>query len=157
MAGIIGPSILLFAAAFTAAGQTASSPPAGAPPATRLKAVVRDAKGRIVRNLEAPDFSVAEDGTAAPVLSAKFIDAKSGGPVRLTLIFDRMRGEPARLSREAAAVLLSLAGEDVRFSVWVIDRKLLLLRSSTADRKAVRAAVEAATGKVAPSDRKSVV
>ena len=151
MAGIIGPSILLFAAAFTAAGQTASSPPAGGPPATRLKAVVRDAKGRIVRNLEAPDFSVAEDGTAAILLSAKFIDAKNGGPVRLTLIFDRMRGEPARLSREAAAALLSLAGPDVRFSVWAIDRKLMLLRSWTADRKAVRAAVEAATGKVAPS------
>ncbi len=151
MAGIISPTILLFAAAFSAAGQPPDSPPAGAPPAQRLKAVVRDARNRIVRNLEARDFLVSEDGAAAPVLSAKLIDAGNGGPVRLTLIFDRMRGEPARLSREAAETTLSLAATDVRFSVWEIDRKLLLLQSSTLDRKAVRAAVAAATGKAAPS------
>jgi hypothetical protein len=53
MAGIIGPSILsLRRRIHGSAGQTASSPPAGAPPATRLKAVVRDAKGRIVRKFD---------------------------------------------------------------------------------------------------------
>jgi len=115
-----------------------------------LNVVVRDARGRIVRNLASSDFSITEDGTAAAVSSAKFVDARKGGPVRLTLIFDRMRGESARLSRISAQALVSLADANARFSVWAIDRKLLLLQSSTANHKAVNGAIQAATGKAAP-------
>jgi len=115
-----------------------------------LNVVVRDARGRIVRNLASSDFSITEDGTAAAVNSAKFMDARKGGPVRLTLIFDRMHGESARLSRMSAQALVSLADANARFSVWAIDRKLLLLQSSSANHKAVLGAVQAATGKAAP-------
>ena len=40
-------------------------------------------------------------------------------PVHVTLLFERMAGEPARLSRDAALALLSAAGAHVEFSLWV--------------------------------------
>ncbi|HEY1342904.1 MAG TPA: VWA domain-containing protein [Bryobacteraceae bacterium] len=112
----------------------------------RLRVLVRDARGHAVRDLEQPDFSLSEDGTNAPVRAVKLVDS---GPVHLGLIFDRMRGEPARLSKEAAIALLNLAPAATEFTVWQVDQKLTIVQPPTSDRKALKAAVEAATGKEA--------
>jgi hypothetical protein len=105
-----------------------------------LNVTVRDNRGRIVRGLEAPDFFVSEDGTDANVRSAHFVEGGKEA-VHLTLLFDRMRGEPARLSRAAAMDLLGAAGSNLEFAVWLVDQKLTALLPDTNDRKAVKLAV----------------
>src|SRR4051794_17979262 len=75
-------------------------------PDPHLNVVVRDNRGRLVRDLEPADFTVTEEGAAAAVRAARLVDATKE-PVHLTLLFDRMRGEPARLAKEAALEVLS--------------------------------------------------
>ena len=50
-----------------------------------VTAVVRDRKGRFVRDLERADFVVAESGRQKPILDFR---TESDGPVRLALLFD---------------------------------------------------------------------
>ena len=115
-----------------------------------LNVTVRDSRGHIVRGLEAPDFSVSQDGAAAQVSGAHFIEAGKD-PIHVTLLFDRMRGEPSRISRAAAMDLLAAGGANVEFSVWLVDQQLMALQPPSGDRKAVKLAVEAATGKNSPA------
>ncbi|HEX4347684.1 MAG TPA: VWA domain-containing protein [Vicinamibacterales bacterium] len=55
-----------------AAAQTLPTPP---PPLVHIDAVVTDAKGRVVKDLKADDFSVVEDGAIKSVDSIKFVSA----------------------------------------------------------------------------------
>jgi hypothetical protein len=105
MAGIIGPSILsLRRRIHGSAGQTASSPPTGAPPATRLKALVRDAKGRIVRKFD--------EDQAAGLYSKYLVSHRvQGQPTsvisafpRGTVFLDRKTGVVLRITQETSAV-----------------------------------------------------
>jgi VWFA-related protein len=127
--------------------QTAA-PAAPAPDGVHLDVVVRDGRGRNIRDLEPADFSVVEDGASARVSSVRFGDG-TREPVRVTLVFDRMRGEAARISRDAALALVSAASAQVSFSVWVIDRSPIPLRPFTIDHKSVKSAIETTTGKEA--------
>ena len=81
-----------------------------------------------------------------------FVDSGKD-PIHLTLLFDRMAGEPARLSRDAALDLLSTAGANVEVSVWLVDQKLVSLQAPTTDRRALKPAIDGATGKKAPDRR----
>src|SRR5215471_12331549 len=94
-----------------------------------LNVTVRDNRGRVMRGLEAPDFAVTVDGAPASVRNARFVETGKD-PIHLTLLFDHMSGEPARLSRGAALDLLSAAGPNVDFSIWFVDQKLESLHSS---------------------------
>src|SRR3970040_32642 len=73
-----------------------------------VTAVVRDRKGRFVRDLEQKDFTVEESGRQKPILDFR---AESDGPVKLALLFDisgSMRvASRAADARQAARHLLS--------------------------------------------------
>jgi VWFA-related protein len=109
-----------------------------------LDVVVRDSHSRIVRNLEAADFSVRENGAEAAIRTVQPADPKQKHLV--SLLFDHLGGEPARLAREAAMELLNAAAKsNVAFGVFESDPALRARQPFTADAKAVRRAIEQAT------------
>lgn len=140
-------AVLLFSLALPAMLR-AAAPGDPLPDGIHMDVVVRDGRGRNIRDLEPADFSVAEDDVSARVSSVRFGDG-TREPVHVTLVFDRMRGEAARISRDAALSLVAAASAQVSFSVWAIDQTPLPLRPFTADRKSVKSAIETATGKEA--------
>ena len=113
-----------------------------------MDVVARDRRGHIVRNLDAADFAIADGSAKLPVTGAKLV-AGSGGqqPRLISLVFQQMQGEPAEISRDAALALVAAGRGNVKFAVFLIDRKLSVLQSYTTDAKAVREAIEFATGK----------
>src|SRR5436190_15920023 len=139
MVGVVRSAVVLICSAFL-------SQAAAQPAEPSLNVTVRDSRGRVIRGLEAPDFAITEDGAPASVRSLRFVESGKD-PVHVTLLFDRMAGEPARLSRDAALELLSAAGAHVEFTLWAVDQKLTSLQASTSDRKILKFAIEGATGK----------
>jgi len=116
--------------------------------AVQLTIVVRDGHGRAVRDLAAADFTVTEDAAPVAVRSVRLVDVNTPDAAPLvSLVFDRMRGEPGRLAEEAAEKLLSSSAAGTVFSVWLIDENLALLQSFTPDRAAVKAAIRSAIAK----------
>src|SRR4051812_45758457 len=107
-----------------------------------LNVTVRDSRGRVVRGLEAPDFAVTEDGAPARLRAVRFVEGGKD-PVHVTLLFDHLAGEPARLSRDAALDLLGAAGANVEFSLWTVNEKLASVQAPTADRKTLKVAIDA--------------
>jgi VWFA-related protein len=93
------PSRLAPANQPAAAQPLADQPPAGQPPADQaltptfktkidlvsVTAVVRDSKGRVVRNLAQKDFEVYEKGKSRPIVDFKVSDQ---GPVSMAILFD---------------------------------------------------------------------
>ena len=118
-------------------------------PEAKVDVVVRDRHGRIVRDLEADDFAVTDGAAKLAVVGAKLVEGGGSGAARLvSLIFQRMSsGESAEISRDAALAIVAGARGSVDFAVFEIDKKLSVLQPFTRDPKAVRAAIEQATGK----------
>jgi VWFA-related protein len=111
----------------------------------QLSGVVRDRHGRFVRDLETADFTITQDGADVAIRSLRLIDTTAAPFV--TLIFDRLRGEPARLAEQAAEKLLTSSAANTVFSVWLIDDKLVLLQSFSTDRSTVKAMIRSAVSK----------
>ncbi len=141
---------------FLFAGFAADSPSIPDGPTMRLDIVVRDQHGRIVRNLEAPDFRLTEDGTAVPLVGARLVDGGSESGPLVTLLFDPIGSESAQAVRTAADELVAAAGRsNMQLAVYQVDQTLSLLQTFTEDRKAVRTAVQAITGKQRAGKRAS--
>ena len=162
-----------FALAFLALGAAPPDPqtpvfPAGADVVV-LDVVVRDRKGRTVRDLRPDEVTVFEDGVRQPVASFRLVAAASDGPdgtttaptepaagpgdsrhVNLvTVVFDQLGPEGRRIARQAGLSLLKLADRpDLRVSVFQVRESLRLVQQFTADRDALEAAVREATGQV---------
>jgi len=133
-----------------------------------LDVVVRDKKGRLVKDLSASDFEVSDDGAGQQLRSFRLVtgpDAappstepvKSGVPaaatvdplrqVRLvTLAFDRLGPDGRNNIRQAVTELLKAEmGPNVFFAVFSIDQRLSVLQQYTADKELVRKAVAKVT------------
>jgi VWFA-related protein len=99
-----------------------------------VTAVVRDRKGRFVRDLEKKDFVVAESGRQKPILDFR---AESDGPVRLALLFDvsgSMRvASRAVDARQAARHVLSALRPSDEAALFAFDTRLSLVRGFTSD------------------------
>jgi VWFA-related protein len=99
-----------------------------------VTAVVRDRKGRFVRDLEQGDFVVAESGRQKPILDFR---TESDGPVRLALLFDvsgSMRvASRAVDARQAAQHLLSALRATDEAALFSFDTRLSLVRGFTSD------------------------
>jgi Ca-activated chloride channel family protein len=124
------------------------------PPAAKFKssvdvvsvtAIVRDSKGRFVRDLSQKDFSVAEAGKSKQILDFR---AEADGPVSLGLLMDAsgsMRvGRKAVDADQAARHILSSLRPDDQAAIFSFDTKLDRVRDFTSD----IASLEAALGKV---------
>jgi VWFA-related protein len=139
----------------------------------RLDVVVKDKKGRPIRDLKASDFEVLEDGVPQKVESFRFV-IREGAPVKTDTKDDKVTGAPTgtsttpsparstptvtalvfdRLSPEARALArkagLSYAQEGMGSGgftgVFGIDQNLRTIQPFTEDTKLVQDAVERAT------------
>jgi VWFA-related protein len=121
-------------------------------PATRFRssvdlvsvaAVVRDHKGRFVKDLSQKDFEIVEAGQQRPILDFR---AELNGPVKLGLLLDisgSMRVGERTADAKAAAqhVFYSLSGRD-QAAVFTFDTMLSEAQPFTSDRGALSKALE---------------
>lgn len=129
-----------------------------------LDVVVRDRKGRPVRDLRPEELQVFEDGQRRELTSFRLVEgqaseervapsAASGlqpDPSRqvslVTMVFDKLM-DGRQLSQQAALDFLANNMErNVWVSVWTIDQRLYLRQEFTQDRYLLRQAVLKATG-----------
>jgi VWFA-related protein len=129
-----------------------------------LDVVVRDRKGRPVRDLRPEELQVFEDGQRRELTSFRLVEgqaseervapsAASGlqpDPRRqvslVTMVFDKLM-DGRQLSQQAALDFLANNMEsNVWVSVWTIDQRLYLRQEFTQDRYLLRQAILKATG-----------
>ena len=139
----------------------------------RLDVVVKDKKGRPIRDLKASDFEILEDGVPQRVESFRFVsretsqvnsESKDGkspdvpstttpAPVRRTtpavtaLVFDRLSPEARALARKAGLAYAQEGMATGGFTgVFGIDQALRTIQNFTDDAQLVKDAVESVTG-----------
>ena len=108
-----------------------------------VSAVVRDRKGRFVRDLNQKDFVVAEAGRPKPILDFR---AQSDGPVKLALLFDisgSMRiGTRAQDARAAAMHIVSALRATDQAAVFAFDTGIDRVHQFSSDFTSVLASFE---------------
>ena len=139
----------------------------------RLDVVVKDKKGRPIRDLKASDFEILEDGVAQKVESFRFVtreatattsdtkDNKSTGagptttstpgkrstPAVTALVFDRLSPEARSLAKKAGLAYAQEGMANGGFTgVFGIDQALRTVQNFTDDAQLVKNAVESVTG-----------
>jgi len=146
-------SIFGGALALTTAQPTAQEIPAqGTTPKFRssvdlvsVAAVVRDRKGRFVKDLSKKDFEIVEAGRRRPILDFR---AELNGPVKVALLLDisgSMRvGQRTADARQAANHVFSSLGGDDQAAVFTFDTGLDEVQTFTKNRSALGRALESA-------------
>ncbi|HEY3744345.1 MAG TPA: VWA domain-containing protein [Bryobacteraceae bacterium] len=174
-------SLLAGAAAYTfaavlARAQVPTKPPEHVIGATTqevmLDLVVRDKKGRLVRNLKPGEIEVFDDGASRKLRSFRAIGGtdpalasndqhataaeravsavkEALNPMReprlVTLVFDQLLPAQRPYAKQAALELLKSPAPDLLFAVFKIDQKLSLLETYTNDPERVKIGIERAT------------
>ncbi|HKX33343.1 MAG TPA: VWA domain-containing protein [Blastocatellia bacterium] len=138
-----------------------------------LDVVVRDKKGRQVKDLTAADFEVYEDGARQTIESFRLVGSdpgatgggnsargreataapaaareKSASPGVVALVFDRLAPEARALARKAATAYADDGSMANDFTgVFAIDLSFRTLQPYTSDPQLIRRAIETATSK----------
>ncbi|HBY63002.1 MAG TPA: hypothetical protein DEH78_24540, partial [Solibacterales bacterium] len=124
-----------------------------------LDVVVRDRKGKPVKDLTAADLEVIDNGAPQQIKSFRLVEGRESiekgaraalDPLRqlrlVTLVFERLGEDPRRLAKQAALDLIkSEQGQNVYYAVVVIDQQLFVLQEYSRDREKLKKAVELAT------------
>ncbi len=124
-----------------------------------LDLVVRDKKGKQVRDLDASSLEITDNGERQTITSFRLVDGKEAlskgastalDPLRqvhlVTLVFERLDSESRRRARQAAMDLLKAdLGQNTYYAVVAIDQRLSALQEFTNDRDKLRTAIELAT------------
>lgn len=109
-----------------------------------VAAVVRDRKGRFVRDLSRDDFMIVEGGKARTILD---FERQADGPVKLALLVDvsgSMRtGSKAVDARQAADHVFSGLRRGDQAAVFTFDSALRQVLDFTSDRRKLDAALDA--------------
>jgi VWFA-related protein len=136
--------------------------------------VVRDKKGRLVRDLKKADVEVLEDGAPQEILSVRLVDAGGGAraqageaptagaamaaaapeenPLYLAFLFDRLSPQARRTAHDAAIEWLQRPAAATRqVGVFRIDQRLETLSSFSNDTAAARQAVDLILGAASTS------
>lgn len=156
LTGILGIAFAVAGAHVVAAGapMPASQPAQQDSPTPRFRssvdvvsvaAVVRDRKGRFVKDLSRQDFEIVEAGQSKPILDFR---AELNGPVKLGLLLDisgSMRVGERTTDAKAAArhVFAGLASSD-QAAVYTFDTALSETQPFTSNRHELDAALESA-------------
>ena len=124
-----------------------------------LDVVVRDKKGKTVRDLEQSQVEVSDNGEPVKIVSFRLVEpageAKTGGatldPLRqlrlVTLVFENLGQDGRLLARQAALDLIKGGPEqNVYYSVFTISQRLSALQAFTNDRDLLKKAINRATG-----------
>jgi len=108
-----------------------------------VTAVVRDRKGRFVRDLERDDFVVAEAGQQRSILDFR---SEADGPVKLALLFDvsgSMRlGSKVVDARQAAEHFFSSLRPTDQAAIFAFDSRLGRVLDFTSDHAALSQAID---------------
>ena len=130
---------------------------------TVIDVVVRDKKGRLVKDLKESDFTVTDAGQTRPIKSFRIVEgteaiSASGGrteldPLRqlrlITLVFQGGDQNAKKLARDAALELIKAElAQNVYLSVMAIDHRLQAIQPFTNDRQLLRKAIARATASV---------
>src|SRR5581483_9787229 len=115
--------------------------------------VARDKKGNLIADLSPEELQITDDGKPVKIKDLRFIAgsaASKQGQAHLnrlvSLVFEHVGNESARLAREAAEEMLRTdPAANIDFAVLQVDHRLRLLQPWTTDRTLVRRAVDAAT------------
>jgi len=141
----------------------------------RLDVIVKDKKGRPIRDLKAADFEILEDGVPQKVESFRFV-TREAGPAEITkkqddkspdvvttapappkrsaptvtaLVFDRLSPEARSLARKAGLAYAQEGMASGGFTgVFGIDQSLRTVQTFTDNTQLIKDAVERATGTV---------
>ncbi len=126
-----------------------------------LDVVVRDKKGRLIKDLKPENFQILDNGEARPIKSFRLVEGTdavnpSGARLQLdplrqirliTLIFHGLDQNGRILCRDAAMTLIkSELGQNVYMSVLSIGHTLQAIQPFTNDRELLRKAINRATG-----------
>ncbi len=162
--------VLVFLMVATLAAPRAQEPSAQ-PPVVRtgttavvLDVVVRDRRGRPVRDVQPSELSVREDGVAREIRSFRLVErsveitvgpsspaasdlaAALRYPTLITFVFDHLTQNARELARRAA---LQFVSRELPANQWVavfgLEQRLRLAQPFTRDGAALRAAIERAT------------
>jgi VWFA-related protein len=130
---------------------------------TVLDVVVRDKKGRLVKDLKEGNFVINDNGETRPIKSFRIVEgtevvSSSGGraqldPLRqlrlITLVFQGGDSNAKKLARDAAMELIKdELAQNVYISVMAIDHRLQAIQSFTNDRALLKTAIARATASV---------
>jgi VWFA-related protein len=130
---------------------------------TVLDVVVRDKKGRLVKDLKESDFTVTDNGATRPIKSFRIVEGteainSSGGRMQLdplrqlrliTLVFQGGDNNSKKLARDAANELIKgELAQNVYIAVMAIDHKLQAIQPFTNDRELLRKGIARATASV---------
>ena len=127
--------------------------------------MVRDKKGRPVRDLKPEDIQITDEGAPQKIRGFRLVDgaapSEPEGPaasdrirqldpnhqIRLvTLVFDKLGNEARHMSKQAAMDLINAGQEqNLYYSVFSIDQRLSILQQFTNDKALLKHAVERAT------------
>ncbi|MEO8662713.1 MAG: VWA domain-containing protein [Bryobacteraceae bacterium] len=167
----------LLASAFAVPFFLLSQQPAAAPQAgstfkstsqeVALDLIVRDKKGKQIKDLQLNEIQVSDNGAAQQIKSFRLIGGgditavgqqpgaapaavRMADPQRqvrvVTFAFERLGSDGRNLARQAALELLKAeAGPNVYYAVFSIDQRLSILQQYTTDREAEKNAVIKAT------------
>jgi VWFA-related protein len=151
-----------------AAASPAQQPAAGGTPQAEFKTtteevvldvVVRDKKGKPIKDLTAADIQVKDDGVSQKITGFRLVEGReaieNGSKVPLdamrqirlvTLVFERL-GDSARLIAKKAAedLIKGDQAQNVFYSVIAIDTQLYVLQEFTTDKEALKKAITKAT------------
>jgi VWFA-related protein len=162
---------LATAMAGAAAAQTQASPPVQNPvikstsQEVLLDMIVRDKRGRPIRDLEQNDVELTDNGVVQKVTRFRLVEGEENlgkdavgsttgatalNPLRqvrlVTLAFERLGQDGRTLSRQAALDLLkNETGPNLYFGVFAIDQRLAVLQQYTSDKELVKKAILRAT------------
>jgi VWFA-related protein len=108
-----------------------------------VTAVVRDGKGRVVRNLQRKDFEIFEKGTSRPILEFK---ASDQGPISLAILFDvsgsmRMASNMEAGKRAVEFILSWVQPHADEIALFTFDRDLRQETPFTNDPEKVKTAL----------------
>ncbi len=131
-----------------------------------LDMIVRDKRGRPIRDLEAKDVELTDNGVPEKITRFRLVEgdeklSKDGAagsttgdtalnPLRqvrlVTLAFERLGQDGRNLARQAALDLLkNETGPNLYFGVFAIDQRLAVLQQYTSDKELVKKAIQRAT------------
>jgi len=110
-----------------------------------VAAVVRDRKGRFVKDLGKKDFEIVEAGQRRPILDFR---AELNGPVKVAVLLDisgsmRVGQRTVDAQQAATHIFSSLAGDD-QAAVFTFDTGLDEAQTFTSKRSALQAAITTA-------------
>lgn len=115
-----------------------------------LNIVVKDKKGAAVKGLTASDFEVTDGGGKPASINVRMVDSSESDPLRqkrlITIVFENLGSAERRLGKQIALDLIKESKDPNHlFAVFMISNQLSVLQPFTADREALKTAIETAT------------